>query len=192
MNISFIALCFISTTSLLLFGCEGFQVGNSAVELNRKNNANKVRLFSNKNEVDVSDLGLTMDDLNETLPPEMFGISTSGYESTSRITTVDDEGCAWDESQDRMDVTLKIPGLRGQPTACLAVEFCDENSLTVTAFGMVVWTCLLRNTYKTDTASFEVSEGPDMTPVITLSLEKANSNSRWGGFIEQIGENSIL
>ena len=192
MNVSLSLLCFLSTTSLLFFGCEGFQIGKSIVELGEKNIINEVRLFSNKNEVDVSDLGLTMDDLNEALPPEMFGISTSGYESTSRITTVDDEGCAWEESQDRMDVTLKIPGLRGQPTACLAVEFCDETSLTVTAFGMVVWSCLLRNTYKTDTASFEVKEGPDMTPIITLSLEKTNTSSRWGGFIEQIGENSIL
>ena len=45
-------------------------------------------------EIDVSDLGLTMDDLNAPLPKDLFQvIETSGYESTSRIPSVDDDAC---------------------------------------------------------------------------------------------------
>eukprot|EP00560_Eucampia_antarctica_P007834 CAMPEP_0197828960 /NCGR_PEP_ID=MMETSP1437-20131217/5445_1 /TAXON_ID=49252 ORGANISM="Eucampia antarctica, Strain CCMP1452" /NCGR_SAMPLE_ID=MMETSP1437 /ASSEMBLY_ACC=CAM_ASM_001096 /LENGTH=217 /DNA_ID=CAMNT_0043430391 /DNA_START=86 /DNA_END=739 /DNA_ORIENTATION=+ len=143
-------------------------------------------------EVDVSDLGLTMDDLNAPLPPEMFGMSTSGYESTSIIRDVEDDGCAWTESAGQMEATLTIPGLRGQPAACLAVDYADDGSISVTAFGRIVWSCILRNKYLTDTATFTSEDGPDMVPVIEVSFQKAVGSERWGGFIAQIGENSLL
>ena len=55
--------------------------------------------------VDVSDLGLTMDDLEEPLPPELTqGIATSGYESTQRL--VSDDGCVWAESPELLEVAL--------------------------------------------------------------------------------------
>ncbi|CAB9510643.1 expressed unknown protein [Seminavis robusta] len=147
---------------------------------------------SNSNEIDVSDLGLSMEDLEAPLPSELLeGIEASGYESTSRIPTVQDDGCSWTENGDTMDVTLKIPGLRGQPAACLAVVF-STSTATITAFGHNVWSCLLKGVVDADSASFVTEDGADMVPVIQLSVKKEDASLRWGGFIEQIGEDSIL
>ena len=143
-------------------------------------------------EVDVSDLGLTMEDLEAPLPSELLqGIATSGYESTSRISTVDDDGCNWTENEQNMDVTLTIPGLRGQPAACLAVV-CSKTTVTITAFGRPVWSCILKGEVDPDSDSFVTEDGADMIPVIQLSVTKSDTSKRWGGFIEQIGEDSIL
>lgn len=192
---------FTTATALMLkqlVGCDGFQIVSLTSNLQPKfelygsdsdtddNGSNGV------NEIDVSDLGLTMEDLNAPLPPEMFGLSTSGYESTSRIPDVEDDGCSWTESAGQMEATLTIPGLRGQPAACLAVDYSDPHSIHVTAFGRIVWTAVVRNSYQTDTATFTVGDGPDMVPVIEVSFQKLPGSDRWGGFILQIGENSIL
>lgn len=143
-------------------------------------------------QIDVSDLGLTMDDLNAPLPDQFLdGIETSGYESTSRIETVQDDACMWTELPDSMKVTLAIPGLRGQPAMCLSV-LTATNTLSITAFGRVVWSCILRGNVKPETASFEAQEGSDMIPIVTFEVDKAKSGERWGGFILQIGEDSIL
>eukprot|EP00522_Entomoneis_paludosa_P010859 CAMPEP_0172457138 /NCGR_PEP_ID=MMETSP1065-20121228/20205_1 /TAXON_ID=265537 /ORGANISM="Amphiprora paludosa, Strain CCMP125" /LENGTH=185 /DNA_ID=CAMNT_0013210671 /DNA_START=100 /DNA_END=657 /DNA_ORIENTATION=+ len=151
-----------------------------------------VSLKSAKNEVDVSDLGLTMEDLEAPLPAEFWqGVETSGYESSSRITGVQDDACFWTENQTGLKATLAIPGLRGQPAQALSVETAS-NTVSITAFGMVVWSCLLRGEVKPETAVFEANDGPDMVPVVECSVEKADTTERWGGFIEQIGENSIL
>uniref|UniRef100_A0A7S4J5G7 Transmembrane protein n=1 Tax=Odontella aurita TaxID=265563 RepID=A0A7S4J5G7_9STRA len=124
-------------------------------------------------EEDVSDLGLTLDDLNAPLPPEFFsGLETSGYESTSRLADVDDGGCAWSESSDEVEAVLTIPGLRGQPSACLALEVA-ETTVSVTAFGRVVWSCILRGECQPEgngATVFEAEDGPGMVPVIRLSL----------------------
>ena len=147
---------------------------------------------SDSNQVDVSDLGLTMDDLEAPLPPELLqGIASSGYESTSRIPTVQDDGCKWTETDEALEVTLSIPGLRGQPAACLAVVF-STTSATITAFGRPVWSCILKGTVDPDTATFAAEDGPEMIPMVQLSVQKADASNRWGGFIEQIGEDSIL
>lgn len=148
--------------------------------------------------LDVSELGLTMDDLNKPLPSEMFSVlKSSGYESTSRIPDVNDDGCQWEETAESIDVVLKIPGLRGQPAAALSVEVgSSTNNLStcsITAFGLVVWSCLLRG--KAESSSFMVEEGKDMVPIVQISVVKKledGVDSRWGGFIQQIGENSIL
>lgn len=147
---------------------------------------------SNPNEIDVSDLGLTMEDLNEPLPSELLrGIETTGYESTSRIESVQDRGCVWTETPEKMKIALAIPGLRGQPSMCLSV-LTATNTLSVTAFGQVVWSCILRGYIKPETATFEAKDGDDMVPTINFEVDKVESNDRWGGFILQIGEDSIL
>ena len=154
---------------------------------------------SSPNEMDVSDLGLTMDDLNAPLPSELLrGIETTGYDSTSRISTVQDDACMWTESPESMKATLAIPGLRGQPSMCLSV-LTSTNTISVTAFGRVVWSCILRGTVKPDTAVFDCKDGADMIPIIEYEVKKDNSSAgdptddeRWGGFILQIGEDSIL
>ena len=140
--------------------------------------------------VDVSDLGLTMDDLEEPLPPELTqGIATSGYESTQRL--VSDDGCVWAETPELLEVALSIPGLRGQPAMAMAAEV-TSTSMTVTAFGRDVWSCVLRGQCVPDSAEFSAEDGPGALPVLRLSLAKANPGERWGGFIASIGEDSIL
>ena len=70
--------------------------------------------------IDVSDLGLTMEDLEKPIPSDLLGdfrVTTSGYQSTSRIESNNDEGCMWEESSDAIEAALSIEGLRGQPVA---------------------------------------------------------------------------
>ena len=82
---------------------------------------------SSAGRVNVGDLGLTVADLEEALPEELLGsVETSGYESTSR--TSNDEGCEWEETAEGLDVTLTIPGLRGQPAMARATGFQPAGS----------------------------------------------------------------
>ena len=178
------------------------------------NNANNnVGSSTTTTTVDVSDLGVTMDDLNAPLPQDFLqGVVTTGYESTSRIPTVQDNGCKWTETTSNtsiggisnnddegegsgtLDVTLTIPGLRGQPSAALSVQFAS-NTITVTAFGYIVWSAILRGEVIPESATFTTRDGEDMVPVIDVSVQKKKRNlddERWGGFILQIGENSLL
>lgn len=141
--------------------------------------------------IDVSDLGLTMADLEKTIPIHNFSIESSGYQSTSRIPDVNDDGCFWVENPEDMDVTLRIPGLRGQPAECLGVLF-STTTVSVTAFGRVVWSCIQMGISDTDDCMFLTQEGADGVPVIQLSIKKRETEERWGGFILQIGEDSIL
>lgn len=97
----------------------------------------------------------------------------------------------WEENADTMDVTLSIPGLRGQPSAALSLDL-TKNTATITAFGMAVWSCILRGNCNPKSVSFNASDGKDMIPLLEISVEKAEKGERWGGFIAQIGEDSIL
>mmetsp|Transcript_5246 Transcript_5246/g.6747 ORF Transcript_5246/g.6747 Transcript_5246/m.6747 type:complete len:213 (+) Transcript_5246:84-722(+) len=149
---------------------------------------------NDNNSIDVSDLGITMADLEKPLHPELFSsIESSGYQSTSRIPTTNDSGCYWveDITDDTIDVTLSIPGLRGQPPQCLAVLF-STTTISVTAFGRVVWSCIQKGISVPDECSFYVDDGKDMIPVIQLSIQKKEEEKRWNGFILQVGEDSIL
>eukprot|EP00565_Helicotheca_tamesis_P001159 CAMPEP_0185724130 /NCGR_PEP_ID=MMETSP1171-20130828/702_1 /TAXON_ID=374046 /ORGANISM="Helicotheca tamensis, Strain CCMP826" /LENGTH=132 /DNA_ID=CAMNT_0028391915 /DNA_START=247 /DNA_END=645 /DNA_ORIENTATION=+ len=132
-----------------------------------------------------------MDEMNAPLHDEIFQVSSSGSESTSRIPSVNDNGCVWEESPDKIDVKLSIPGLRGQPPAALDLAI-TKNTATITAFGYGVWSCILRGECVPDSLSFSATDGNDMVPYIEVSLKKAKSGDRWGGFIAQIGEDSIL
>lgn len=159
-----------------------------------KNTRSKHHLSNDakNNQVDVSDLGLTMDDFNAPLPSHILEtIATTGYESTSRIASVQDDACMWTEHGPSIKATLAIPGLRGQPPACLSV-LCSKNTVSISAFGRVVWSAILRGEILLETLKFEARDGPDMTPVLELDLRKADASNRWDGFILQIGEDSIL
>jgi hypothetical protein len=145
---------------------------------------------SDENSVDVSDLGVTMQDLEAPLPRDMLNMELSGYDSTSRIPGVEDDGCKWTETPHKMTCTLTIPGLRGQPSLALNV-LTSKNTVSVTAFGQVVWSCILRGQVKPETAKFEANDGNDMVPVIDYEVEKS-TRERWERFILQIGEDSIL
>jgi hypothetical protein len=180
-----------SIISLYIFASIGLKT-NAFTPTNLQSTVPRtITILSNNAEIDVSDLGLTISDLEAPLPQEMFAISTSGTESTSRIPSVQDDGCIWEENPDTMDVTLSIPGLRGQPSAALSLDI-TKNTATITAFGMAVWSCILRGNCDPKTASFSVTDGNDMVPLIEISVKKLESGERWGGFIAQIGEDSIL
>ncbi|CAJ1964793.1 unnamed protein product [Cylindrotheca closterium] len=143
-------------------------------------------------QIDISDLGLTMDDLNAPLPSDLLeAVETSGYDSTSRVPDVNDDACFWTETENKMEAIFAIPGLRGQPAMSLSV-LTATNTISITAFGQVVWSCILRSEVNPETAVFETEEGSDMIPIVKFEVEKANYGERWGGFILHIGEDSIL
>ena len=150
--------------------------------------------------IDVSDLGLTMTDLDAPLPEEFFadaadggegGLSTSGYETTSRLPGSQDQGCAWEETATKVDVTLALAGLRGQPAAALSADL-TATTCTVTVFGTAVWSCVMRGEIEVSGSVAEASEGADMLPIMRVTVQKRAGAPRWGGFIRSIGEDSIL
>ena len=53
---------------------------------------------------------------------------------------------------------------------------------------------LLRGEVSTDQAVAEVtsSDANGMEPIVRVSVRKAAGSPRWGGFIQSIGEDSIL
>lgn len=141
--------------------------------------------------VDVSDLGLTMVDLEKKIPIHNFSFESSGYQSTSRVPNVNDDGCYWVENADDLDVTLRIPGLRGQPAEALSVLF-SSTTTSITAFGRIVWSAIQMGISDTDDCTFLTVEGNDAVPVVQLNIRKRDVDERWGGFILQVGEDSIL
>ena len=141
--------------------------------------------------IDVSDLGLTMSDLKKQIPIDDFSFESSGYQSTSRIPDVNDNGCHWVENPADIDVTLRIPGLIRQPAEAMSVLF-STSTVSVTAFGLTVWSCIQMGFSNTDGCTFLTEEGKDGVPIIQLSVKKRDAEERWGGFILQIGEDSIL
>ncbi|OEU15942.1 hypothetical protein FRACYDRAFT_187093 [Fragilariopsis cylindrus CCMP1102] len=178
----------------------------STTTTSRTNTRTTISSSSNNNEgyfiaptsdiqsIDVSDLGLTLDDFDVTFPKSSDGgiqITTSGYESTSMIPSVDDNGVSWEEDSNIVGVKLSIPGLRGQPIAAMDVQI-TSNTCTVTVFGYAVWSCLLKGECLPESSSFQIEDGKDMLPLITVSVEKKNNEIRWDGFILSIGEDSIL
>ena len=169
------------------FGCAANATGApnmTSVAINGVSDAND----DNKKTVSVADLGLTIDDLQKPLPTEMAeGLQTSGVESVSRIN--EDSGCQWTETSGTIEATLTIPGLRGQPAGCLAVEV-TETTATVTAFGQTTWSCILRGLVDPGSARARI-DADGMQPVVRLALDKVES-LRWGGLIKQLGEDSIL
>ena len=144
--------------------------------------------------VDVSDLGLTMDDLDAPLPEELFGgsggLETSGSQSTSGVPGNTDLGCEWTETPGTLAATLKIPGLRGQPAMALNIDLTDS-TFVVTVFGMQVWSSVLKGLIDPSASTWSVEEGSDMTPLVQVELKKATAG-RWGGLIDSIGVDSVL
>ena len=141
--------------------------------------------------IDVSDLGITMSDLDKKIPANNFSLESSGYSSTSRITDVDDSGCYWVENPEDIDVTLRIPGLRGQPAEATSVLF-STTTISVSVFGRIVWSAIQMGISDIDDCTFLTLDGEDGIPIIQLNVRKRDLDERWGGFILQVGEDSIL
>jgi len=143
--------------------------------------------------IDVSDLGLTLDDFDVKFPTTgegSFQVTASGYESTSRIPSDNDKGLLWEEDSNIIGVNLSIPGLRGQPAAAMDVVI-TSNTCTVTVFGYAVWSCIFKGECLPESSTSQIGDGNDMTPLITLSIDKKTTD-RWDGIIASIGEDSIL
>ena len=141
--------------------------------------------------IDVSDLGLTMSDLEKEIPIHNFSVESSGYQSTSRVPDVDDQGCYWVENAEDLDVTLRIPGLVGQPAEAISVLFATT-TISVSVFGRIVWSAIQMGISDIDDCSFLTDEDEYGKPIIQLNVRKRDLDERWGGFILQIGEDSIL
>lgn len=139
--------------------------------------------------IDVSDLNITLADLDNPLPPTS-SLSSSGYQSTSRIPSVQDEGCFYDENTSEIDVTLKIPGLRGQPSAAISVLF-SSTTISVSVFGRIVWSCIQKGISNPAECVFLTEDGEGMIPIIQMNIKKRDAGL-WEGFILQIGEDSLL
>ena len=88
-------------------------------------------------------------------------------------------------------MTLRIPGLRGQPAECLAVLF-STTTISVTAFGRVVWSAIQMGISDVTDTFFLTEEGEDGIPIIQINVKKRDVDERWGGYILQVGEDSLL
>lgn len=164
---------------------------SSSSSLLRNENDDNTESSNGVVSIDVSDLGLTLADLEKKIPIHNFSFESSGYQSTSRIPDVNDDGCYWVENAEDLDVTLRIPGLRGQPAEALSVLF-STTTTSITAFGRIVWSAIQMGISDTDDCTSLSMDGEDGVPVIQLNVRKRDLDERWGGFILQVGEDSIL
>jgi hypothetical protein len=146
------------------------------------------------NGIDVSDLGLSLTDLQKPLPAGLdaaLSVTSMGIESTSGLPEKRDEGISWRESFDTIEATLVIPGLRGQPAAAMLVELA-ETTCTITVFGRIIWSGILRGEID-PRASMGYVKLDGMQPVIDVSMRKAYpEGDRWNGFLLSIGVDSVL
>jgi hypothetical protein len=141
-----------------------------------------------------------------------------GTESTTRDEATLDKGCSWVEDAETLTAELRIPGLRGQPAGCLAahvaatntqvdgvhahlavqatdIQDVDRNDLgtvTVMAFGRVVWGCVLRGAIVPDMTVVEAEDVAHQMPVLRVSVRKQPGSPRWGGFIGAIDTDCLL
>mmetsp|Transcript_11397 Transcript_11397/g.29196 ORF Transcript_11397/g.29196 Transcript_11397/m.29196 type:complete len:207 (+) Transcript_11397:48-668(+) len=123
----------------------------------------------------------------------------SGVESTTRFDS-GDEGCVWTETADTVTVALQLQGLRGQPAACLDMHLASsrdaqhrgKGTATVTAFGRIMWSAILRGSLVVDACSVEMEDGMHMLPVLRVTARKLPGTPRWGGFIEEVEFNTLM
>ena len=75
----------------------------------------RIKLLITLKEIDVSDLNLTIKDLNKPLPKELLSkvLTLLGYQSLLHLLDVDNKGCYRAENVDNLDATLQMPSLRG-------------------------------------------------------------------------------
>lgn len=132
-------------------------------------------------EVDVSDLGIFIDDLNTPLidgaDVETSGSSPLGYK--------------WTESGWEVKVDLKHEGMRGQPAQAVSVDF-TSTTVAVTIFGYAVWTGILIGESVPSGCSFQViDDAGTRIPIISMVIRKS-SPARWNDFISNVSPNSLL
>lgn len=142
-------------------------------------------------DLDLDSLELISDD--ESGEGEM-----RGFQSTTKLQQ--NKGCAWIETADTLTAELRIPGLRGQPAGCLAAHIMTSRdaarrglgTVTISAFGRPVWGCALRGAIVPDMSSVEAEDGPQMMPVLRVSVRKLPGSKSWDGFIGDIDTDCLL
>ena len=152
-----------------------------------------------------SKLSQTMTNLEQLALPEEIDDdallqSTTGVERSTRDASSADQGCVWIETAETVMVELQLQGLRGQPAAALAVhldtsrdaQWRGRGTCTVTAFGRVVWSCVLRGPIDAEACRFEAIDGAQMLPVMRVTVRKMRSAPRWHGFIDEIEFNTLI
>ena len=141
----------------------------------------KLQLYdqSPKVSVDVSDIGLTMEDLQVKLEDwnvKSFGTSSKGYYN-------------WVEGITMVEVEMIHPGIRGQPLEAIRVDF-TSTTVTVCVFGYAVWSGVLAGSAEPSRSTYALSSN-GVQPIITFSIEKSDE-SRWNEFISSVGVDSLL
>ena len=70
----------------------------------------------------------------------------------------------------------------------------SSTTISVTAFGRVVWSVIQMGFSEADDCSFITEDGEGMVPVpiIQMNIAKKDKGERWSGFILQVGEDSLL
>ena len=134
------------------------------------------------NSVDVSDLNITMSDLEKPLDDvelefESSGVSERGYYS-------------WVESLKHIEVSFSHPGIRGQPKDAILAEF-TSSTLTISIFGYVTYSAVLEGPIIPEESKIEISDGDDNIPKIFLDVTKATPG-RWNRFVREVGANGLL
>ena len=102
------------------------------------------------NSIDVSDLGISMEDLNtpiKEIVAESAGQSQRGYYS-------------WIESTDKMSCRWRHPGTNGQPHSAVRVDF-TETTIAVFIFNYNVWTGITKGKMVPHECSFTSEEAPE-------------------------------
>lgn len=177
--------------SIIVFvsSCMFFMIVEAFVPINvvhtSSNTFNRLKkLCNNKpaNSVDVSDLNVTLSDLEKPLDDvelefESSGTSERGYYS-------------WIESLKHIEVSFSHPGIRGQPKDAILAEL-TSSTFTISIFGYVTYSAVLEGPIIPEESKIEVSDGNDNIPKIFLDVTKARPG-RWNGFIREVGANGLL
>ena len=135
--------------------------------------------------VDVSDLGISMDQLYD--PLDAMSVESRG--SSKHF--------SWWEQADAVYVSMKHEGMRGQPAGAIDIQFTDT-TVTVTIFGYIVWSGLLAGVADATKCEFEAKDDlNDNIPSISMKLAKRidmvnGGTNRWDNFITDLGQDSIL
>lgn len=117
-------------------------------------------LQAGKTSVDVSDLNITMSDLDKSLEKlaiESTGISKRGY-------------YRWVESMTDMDVIMTHPGMIGQPGEAVDCIFTDS-TVTVSIFGYIVWSAIFMGPVVSSQCSFKSRTLEDRNVCIEFSIK---------------------
>ena len=129
--------------------------------------------------VDVADLGLTLDDLTRPLDEVQAEICSRNSFSE------------WAETLDAIDIRMRHEGMRGQPCDAVKVDL-TPTTITVSIFGYAVWSGVIKGPIVLDQSYWEVEEGLDRIPTITLHLSKGY-RELWGEtWLEAIGVDGVL